>query len=189
MTESVLKTAQWAQWTVYGIAILIWIGALVFIGYRIHQMGTLKVVQAEVLDAETKSYMARSYSRDASGWNRETRSRMYSATAMVRYEYQGQEYIAEASHDVGVSFKFLQDRLTREWKPGSRIPVRIDPTKPDQPLAGLAFNLNTFLPAVALVLFGFVFLAAGYGVGRLFAYQAGFFERVTGSPRTPPRGR
>jgi hypothetical protein len=185
MMESVFKTAQWAQWTVYGLAILLWLGALAFAGFRIHQMGALKVVEAEVLDAKTKSYMARAYSKDATGWNVETRSRMYSANATVRYEYQGREHIAEASHDVGVSSKWLQDRLTREWKPGSRIRIHIDPAKPDSPLAGLGFNLNTFLPAIALVLFGFVLLGAGYGLGRLFALLMKFQEDIPG-PHQPP---
>jgi hypothetical protein len=156
-----------ALWTVYGIAVMVWLGALVFAGFRIHQMRTLEAVDAEVLDAKTESYMAKRFSRDATGWNVETRSRMYSANATVRYRYQGQEYITEASHDVGVSFQWLQDRLTREWKPGSRIRVHIDPAKPANPLAGLGFNLNTFSPSVALVLFGFVVWGAGYGLGRL----------------------
>jgi hypothetical protein len=185
MMESVFKTAQWAQWTVYGLAILLWLGALAFAGYRIHQMRTLKVVDAEVLDAKTKSYSARHYSRDAAGWNVETRSRMYSANATVRYQYQGQEYIAEASHDVGVSSQWLQDRLTREWKPGSRIRIHIDPAKPDNPLAGLGFNLNTFLPSVAMVFFGFVILGAGYGLGRLFAFLVKFQESIPGPHPLP----
>jgi hypothetical protein len=158
-----------ALWTVYGIAVMVWLGALVFVGFRIHQMRTLAAVDAEVLDAKTKSYLAKRYSRDATGWNVETRSRMYSANATVRYQYQGREYIAEASHDVGVSCQWLQDRLTREWKPGSRMRVHIDPAKPDNPLAGLGFNLNTFSPSVALVLFGFVVWGAGTGLGRLLA--------------------
>jgi hypothetical protein len=126
-----------AHSVVWGFAILLWLMALAFVGFRIHQMGTLKVVEAEVLDAKTKSYMGRSYSKDATGWTVETRSRMYSADATVRYEFQGREYIAEASHDAGVSIKWPQDRLTRQWKPGSRIRVHIDPAKPDKPLAGL----------------------------------------------------
>jgi hypothetical protein len=178
-----------AQWTVYGIAVMLWLGALAFVGFRIHQMGTLKVVDAEVLDAKTKSYMARHYSKDAAGWNVETRSRMYSANATVRYEYQGREYIAEASHDVGVSIQWLQDRLTREWKPGSRIRIHIDPAKPDSPLAGLGFNLNTLSPAIVLALVGFLVLGAGYGLGRLFALHAKFFEHFTGSSQPPWRNR
>jgi hypothetical protein len=185
MMESVFKTAQWAQWTVYGLAILLWLGALAFAGYRIHQMRTLKVVDAEVLDAKTKSYMSKHYSRDATGWNVETRSRMYSADATVRYQYEGREYIAEASHDVGVSSQWLQDRLTREWKPGSRIRIHIDPAKPDNPLAGLGFNLNTFLPSVAMVFFGFVILGAGYGLGRLFAFLVKFQESIPGPHPLP----
>ncbi len=157
------------QWSVNVIAIMVWLGALAFVGYRIHQMRTLKVVDAEVLDAKTESYMSKHYSKDAAGWNVETRSRMYSANATVRYQYEGREYIAEASHDVGVSSQWLQDRLTREWKPGHRMRIHIDPAKPDSPLAGLGFNLNTFLPSAAMVFFGFFVLGMGYGVGWLFA--------------------
>jgi len=163
--EYMFKTAHSAVW---GSAVMLWLMALAFVGFRIHQMGTLKAVEAEVLDAKTKSYMGRSYSKDATGWTVETRSRMYSANATVRYQFQGREYIAEASHDTGVSIKWLQDRLTRQWKPGSRIRVHIDPAKPDKPLAGLGYNLNTFSIAIGAVLFGFAVLAAGWGFGRLY---------------------
>ena len=172
--ESALKMVQWA---VFGLAVMLWLGAIAFVVYRIHQMGTLTAVRAEVLDAKTKSYMARTYSTDAAGAKVETRSRMYSANATVRYQYQGREYIAEASHDVGVSFRWFQDRLTREWKPGSRIVVHIDSAKPEEPLAGLGVNLNTFSPAVALAISGFVILGAGYGMSRLVAW----FMKLAGS--------
>jgi hypothetical protein len=170
-----------AQWIVYGIAVMLWLGALAFVGFCIHQMGTLKLVVAEVLDAKTESYMSKHYSKDVTGRYIETRSRMYSANATVRYEYQGREYVAEASHDVGASFQWLQDRLTREWKPGSRIGIRIDPSKPDSPLAGLGFNLNTMSPAIAMVLFGFVVFGAGYGLGRLFPLLMKYRDGVPGA--------
>ena len=162
--ESALKLGQW---TVYAIAIMLWIGALVFAGYRYRQLSTLKPVRAEVLEAGPKSYMSGHYGRDASGRNVKTMSRMYSATAKVIYEYEGQQYVVEASHDVGVSWAWLQERLTREWKPGNQIWVHIDPAKPDAPLAGLDYNVNTFLPSIGLVLFGLFIWAAGVGLGRL----------------------
>lgn len=161
------STLRLAQWTVYGLAILMWAGALVFAGYRNHQMNTLKLVRAEVVEAGTRSYMSSDYGKDADGWGVETKSRMYSATAKVRYEFEGTRYETEASHDVGLSSKEMQERLTREWKPGSWIWVRIDPARPDAPIAGLGWNLNTFLPSFSLALFGLVMWAAGYGVGKL----------------------
>lgn len=88
-------------------------------------MGTLKVAEAEMLDAKTKSRLARHYSTDATGWRVETRS---------------------------------------------RIRVHIDPAKPEEPLAGLGFNLNTYSPAVGLAIFGLTVLGAGYGLGRLVAW-------------------
>jgi hypothetical protein len=136
-------------------------------------------VDAEVLEAKTDSYMAKHYSRDATEWNVETRSRMYSATAMVRYQYEGREYVTEASHDVGISFQWVQDRLTREWKPGSRIRVHIDPAKPASPLAGLGLNLNTFSPMIGLVFFGLVVWGAGYALGGL--------PKLLGRLGLPPR--
>lgn len=178
-----------AQWAIYGMAVMIWLGALAFVGYRIHQMGTLKVVEAEVLDAKTTSYMGKSYSKDATGWTVETRSRMYSANATVRYQFQGREYIAEASHDVGVSFQWIQDRLTRQWKPGSRILIHIDPAKPDQPTAGLGFNLNTFTPAFGMVIAGFMLLGVGYGLGRLPALLEKLVEKLFGTSPPPWQNR
>ncbi len=180
--ESALKLAQW---TVYALAVMIWIGALVFAGYRIKQMGTLKPVRAEVLEAATQSYMSGHYGEDASGWRVKTQSRMYSATAKVRYEYEGREYVTGASHDVGMSWEWLQARLTREWKPGSKIWVHIDPAKPDAPLAGLGFNVNTFTPSIGLALFGLIVWAAGHGLGRLLPMVLRFQQSIPGADRMP----
>lgn len=162
--ESALKMAQWV---VYGLAIAIWVGALAFTVWRNQQLNTLKPVRAEVIESGPKSYMSSHYSEDASGWKEETKSRMYSATAKVRYEFGGRNYEAEASHDVGASWEGLQQRLTREWKPGAKIWVHIDPATPEAPVAGLGYNLNTFLPSLAMVLTGLLIWAMGYGLGRL----------------------
>lgn len=96
--ESALKMAQW---TVYGLAIMLFVGALAFAVWRNHQLNTLKPVRAEVIESGTKSYMSSHYSEDGSGWKEETQSQMYSATAEVRYEFGGKQYETEASHDVG----------------------------------------------------------------------------------------
>jgi len=149
------------------LAGLVWLGAVVFVGYRAYQMCTLPSVEAEVLQAETQSYMSTSYRRNAANWMEPTRSRMYVPAALVRYAYNGQTLTAEAKHDVGFSSKWVQDRLTREWKPGSRIRIYIDPAQPDEPLAGLGMNLNTFLPAAFLVSFGFFLVGCGYALARV----------------------
>jgi hypothetical protein len=174
------SSIRMVQWVIYAMSVMVWLGAVGFAGFRIHQMRTLAAVSAEVLDAKTSSYMSKSYMRDATGFNRETRSRMYSADATVRYVYQGQEYTAEASHDVGVSSQWFQERLTRQWKPGARIIVHLDPAQPDKPLAGLGFNLNTFSPSLAMIVFGFLLLGAAYGVGRLQAVLALFEQGARG---------
>lgn len=175
------STLRLAQWTVYGLAILMWVGTLVFAGYRNHQMSTLKPVRAQVVEAGTQSYMSSHYGKDATGWRVETKSRMYSATAKVRYEFEGTQYETEASHDVGLSWEGLQERLTREWKPGSWISVRIDPARPDAPIAGLGWNLNTFLPSFALMLFGLIVWAAGFGLGRLLPVVRRFMDGLPGA--------
>lgn len=162
--ESALKMAQWA---VYGLAIILLVGALAFAVWRNHQLNTLKPVRAEVIEAGTESYMAGQYEEDASGWKVQTESRMYSAVAKVRYEFGGRQYETQASHDVGVSWAWVQERLTRGWKPGSVIWVRIDPARPEAPIAGLGYNLNTFLPSLAMALTGLLIWALGYGLGRL----------------------
>lgn len=162
------------QWVVYALGLMVWLVAVGFIGYRIHQLNTLVPVSAEVIDAHTRSYTSTSYMRDATGHNRETPSRMYSADATVRYAYQGKSYTAMASHDVGISIRWFQDRLTRQWQPGTRIRIHVDPSQPDQPLAGLGSNLNTFAPAIGLAMFGCLILASSYGIGRLQALMTLF---------------
>jgi hypothetical protein len=158
------------------LAWLTWLGAVVFAGYRVHQMRTLPAVEAEVLQAETESYNAKAYRRNAAGWTEETRSRMYVPTALVRYSYQGQVITATAKHDTGVSWKWLQDRVTRGWKPGSRIWIYIDPAKPGEPLAGLGNNLGTFMPAVVMIAFGFFLVGCAYGLTRAGAVAIRLFE-------------
>lgn len=175
--ESALKMAQW---TVYGLAIMLFVGALAFAVWRNHQLNTLTPVRAEVLEAGTESYMASHYSEDASGWKEETETRMYSAVAKVRYETGGRRYEMEARHDVGVSWEWVQKRLAREWKPGSMIWVHLDPAKPEAPIAGLGYNLNTFLPSFGLVLFGMMLWAMGYGLGRLLPLARRIEESVMG---------
>lgn len=176
--DSALKLAQW---TVYGLAALIWIGALVFAGYRNHQLNTLKPVRAEVIESATEGYMSSHYGEDATGWRVETQSRMYSAVARVKYEFAGRQHEAIASHDVGVSWAWIQDRLTRDWKPGVKIWVHIDPSKPDQPKAGLGYNLNTFLPSLGLIVFGCAIWAMGCGLGRLLPLVQRIQENVHGA--------
>jgi len=169
-----------AVWSFYFLAGVVWLGSLVFIAYRIHQLRTLPVVDAEVIKAGTDSYVTRSYETDTDGWSQEVYHRWYAAAVVVRYEYKGKQFITEARHDVASS-KWIQDRLARKWKPGTRIRIRIDPARPQEPLAGLGVNLNTFLPAFGLVACGFILVAMGYGVARLGAFLTQLFDSL---PRT-----
>ena len=162
--ESALKAAQW---TVYGLALVIWLGSAAFAVWRNQQLITLKPVPAEGVEAATKSSMKSSHGENPSGWNVETKSRMYAATAKVRHQFLGRQYETEASQDVGASCAGLHDRLTRHWKPGAVIRVHVDPARPGAPIAGLGDNLNTFLPPYGMALFGLVIWGMGYGLVRL----------------------
>ncbi len=151
---------------IYAVAGLIWLVAAGFAGYRIYQILLWPRVEAEVVRSETESYLSTAYRRDASGWNEAVQTRMYSPKALVRYRVQGRQLTAEAKHDVGSSWKWLQDRLTRQWQPGRRIVVYFRREKPEEPIAGLGWNVNTFLPSLMAVAFGFLFYGIGYGLIR-----------------------
>lgn len=58
--------------------------------------------------------------------------------------------------------------------------VHIDPAKPEAPIAGLGYNLNTFLPSLAMVLIGLLIWAMGYGLGRLLPLVKRIEESVMG---------
>ena len=169
-------------WFIHFLAVLTWLGAVAVAGYRLHQMRTLPAVQAEVIQAETESYTSTSYRKHAAGWTEQTQSPMYVPTATVRYSYNGQTLTGVAKHDVGFSWKWLQDSVTRSWKPGSRIWIHIDPAHPEEPLAGLGLNLSTFLPCVFLVAFGFFLMGCAYVVTRVGALALRFAEGLS-APR------
>jgi hypothetical protein len=158
--------------TLVGIAVLCWLGAAAFVGFRIYQMRTYDVVSALVLEAGPSGYMASMTTEDSDGFRSETYTTMYSAEALVEYDYKGKHYKALASHDVGVSSRWFQEQLTRNWKPGSRIRVRINPAKPDKPLAGIWLNLHTFTPAFGLIVFGLMTYGIALGVRRLLEFIA-----------------
>lgn len=160
---------RWAVASVRFLAWLVWAGALGFAGYRVYQMRTLPSVEAEVLQAATESYTSTAYRKNAAGWNEPTRSRMYVPTALVRYRYNGRTVAAMAKHDTGFSWKWVQDQVTRGWKPGSRIRIHIDPAQPEEPLAGLGLNLSTFLPVVLLAAFGGFLTGCAWVLQRVVA--------------------
>ncbi len=159
---------------IHVLAWLTWAGALGVIGYRVYQMNRLPSVEAKVLDAETVEYTSTSYRKDATNWTAETRSQMYVPTAVVRYRYQGRDITARAQHDVGFSWRWVQDRATRDWRRGSLIRIYIKPAKPEEPLAGLGMNLSTFLPAVMLGGFGGVLMGCGWALVRIAAAVSRF---------------
>ncbi len=49
---------------------------------------------------------------------------------------------------------------------------RWHPAKPEQPLAGLGWNLGTFLPCLLLIAFGFLLNACAHGLTRLMPFVA-----------------
>ncbi len=158
--------------TLVGIAVLCWLGAAAFAGFRFYQMRTYDVVSAVVLEAGTSGYQVSVTTEDSDGFKRDSYETMYSAEALVEYDYKGKHYKTVASHDVGTSSRWFQERLTRNWKPGSRIRVRINPAKPDKPLAGVWLNLHTFTPALGLIVFGLMTYGIALGVRRLLEFVA-----------------
>jgi hypothetical protein len=154
------------------VAAVMWAGAAVFAGYRIYQLATLRAVDAEVLKAETDSYVVSGEDEDSHGFRRQYSHPMYRALALVRYEFGGQQYTAVARHVAESSFRSGVDRRVRGWKPGSRIRVHVRPDKPDQPQVGLGLNLGTFKIPLLLVGMGYLWLGLGYVLKRVAAHFA-----------------
>lgn len=176
------SAARLAVRCIYAIAGLIWLGALAFALYRYHQIRTLTPVMAEVLKAETESYTSRTTATDSDGFTTDAEFKGYVPVVWVRYEFNGKTYTVEARYDTGSSFRWIQDRITRRWKPGSRIRVHIDPAKPDKPLPDLGLNLHTFQVSIVLVITGFFFVGLGYGMDRLGAYAWRLFDQLKQTP-------
>lgn len=177
--ESVVRLAVRC---IYAISGVIWLAALGFVLYRFYQLRTLVPLQAEVLKAETEAYTERTTGTDSDGFTTEAEFKGYIPVAWVRYEFNGKTYTAEARHDTGSSFKWVQDRITQRWKPGSRIGVHIDPAKPDKPLPDLGLNLHTFQMGIVLVIAGFFFAGVGYGFERLGAFAFRLFDQLKHAP-------
>jgi hypothetical protein len=162
-----------ALWIFRALTAVMWAGAVAFAAYRVYQLCTLRVVEAEVLKAETDSYLTTGEEEDSYGFRREYSTPVYRAKALVRYVYQGKTYTAVASPDTGtIGFRFTQDRLVEKWKRRPRIRVHINPVKPDQPQIELGLNLDTFWVAIILTAVGLLFVGMGYGVSRVAAYFA-----------------
>lgn len=163
------SAARLASGIIHGLAVACCLGAFCFVGYRLLQILYLERVSALILRAGPSVRMVRIPSRKP--YQRDSISQMYNAEALVQYEYQGHEYTVVARHDVSVSSKWFQERLTGQWEPGTRIRVRIDPSKPDQPPAGIALNWHTFTPALTLLAVGALLFGAGYGLRRLMDFM------------------
>jgi len=164
--------------SVYAISGLIWIGALAFAWYRYHQIHTLTPLDALVLKSATESYTESVDSRDSQGFSEKSSFTGYLPVVWVRYEFGGKTYNVEAWHDTGSSFRWFQERITRRWKPGSRIRIHIDPAEPDKPLPDLGLNLHTFQMSIALVIIGIFFAGLGYAIGRLGTFIIQHFDRL-----------
>lgn len=154
------------------LAVLMWAGAVAFTAYRIYRLLTLDVVVAEAINAETDSFVHVSEDEDASGFRREIRQQMYRAQALVRYQYRGQQYTPVARHEKETQSWKKANRLVESWKPGTRLRVRLHPSKPDQPRLGMGINFATFQAVTVFVVGGLMFMAMSYGLKFAFAFFA-----------------
>jgi hypothetical protein len=66
----------------------------------------------------------------------------------------------------GSGFRWIEEWALREWKPGTRIRVRIDPAEPGQPQPALRLSYSTFSFSFGMVLGGFLFAGFGCGMAR-----------------------
>jgi len=176
--HDIASAVRTATWCIYGIAGFIWFVAIAFAGFRIYQMRTLVAVQAEVLNAATDSYTATARELDSDRFTYETQETVYVPVARVRYEFHGKTYTVAARHDTGSGFKSIEDRITRRWKPGTRIRVHLDPSEPDRPIPDLGLNAHTFQMSIVAAIAGGVFALFGYGFGWLGSFGFRLFEQL-----------
>jgi hypothetical protein len=164
---------------IYVLSGLLWLAAIGFAAFRHHQMRTLLAVEAEVLEAETESYLNKITSRDMDGKLRDSTAQMYVPTAMVRYQFSGKVFTVKAGHDTATTSKSFEDSLKRQWKPGTRIRIHIDPARPGEPVLGLGMNLHTYLVSAALIVAGAIIAAFGYAMGWAAGSGVRLFERFS----------
>lgn len=153
-----------------GLAVFFFAGAAAFVAYRVYQMRNWPELEAEVLDAGARSYTSKWTAKDSRGFSRDYPVTMNTAIALVRYNWQGEEVVAEASTDVATTSRGFAESIAGDWRPGSKIKVHIDPAKPERPLAGLGWNATTLLPAIALLVMGFLMVAVDAGIRRLAGF-------------------
>ncbi len=171
-----------AVWVIYGVGGFIWLVSLALAGYRIYQMRTLTAVDAEVVRTGLDSYRDTQLTREPDGFTREYGTTVYVPSVVVRYEFNGQAYTAEARYDSGSSFRSVEQAIANRWKPGARIRVHINPARPDKPVPEVRFNLPAFRMSIVSAVFGFCTILLGYGFGRLGAFGVRFFEQLKHAP-------
>ncbi len=159
----------------YAIGGLMWVGALVFTGMRIYQICTQVLVTAVVVDSGLIPYSQTSQETDVDGFTRDSASLSYYREVTVRYDVNGKTTTA-AFGQSGSGFRWIEDRVMREWKPGAHIRVRIDPDRPDRPKAALKLDYSTFDASIGLLLGGFCFAGFAYAMSRALEYVLRKFE-------------
>jgi len=166
--EIVAAVQAGARWF-YAIAGVIWLGALVFAGYRIYQIFTQVLVPAEVLESGLHPYYERSSDRDTDGFTEESVSLRYDREAKVRYQVNG-KVITAGIRQSGSGFRWIEELVLREWKPGTRIRVRIDPAEPEKPQPALGLRYSTFQFSLVMALGGGCFAGFGYAMVRAMEF-------------------
>ena len=144
------------------IFILIGIGLLVGAGWSGHRQYTIlkswPTGEAEVEKSEVIRY------RDSEG------DTMYRAAIDFRYTVNGKEYSTPASSSYSSSSFNEMKRKVDTYAPGTRHPVRYNPTDPSDMRFDVGYNFGFFFLPVLLGIMGLVF--TGVSVGVLYAFRS-----------------
>ncbi len=170
LPEIVATVRACTRWF-YAIAGLMWLGAAVFAGYRIYQICTQVLVPAEVLESGLQPSYEGSLERDEDGFTRDSASLRYDREAKVRYQVN-EKVITAGIRESGSGFRWIEERVLREWKPGTRIRVRITPSKPEEPQPAIGLRFSTFQFSMAMALGGAAFAGFGYILVRAAEFLA-----------------
>jgi hypothetical protein len=163
----------------YVVGGLMWVGALVFAGIRVYQICTQVLVPAVVVDSRLIAYSQPSQETDSDGFTRDSAALSHYREATVRYEANGKTNTAAIGQS-GSGFRWIEDRLMKEWKPGAHIRVRIDPARPGKPQPALGLHYSTFEAGIGLLLGGFCFAGFAWGIERALEFVLRKLETFAG---------